>query len=94
MNSSLGIRVLVLQRCNPLGIFFKVIQGPWSTEKIIVIQQLTCVRYNQLLQQNDIKICKMQERLKDVNQTLIYHFENMPIQKYWKSYHQKMKIFR
>ena len=24
----------------------------------------------------------------------IYHYENMPIQIYWKFYHQKMKIFR
>ena len=24
----------------------------------------------------------------------INHYENMPIQKYWKFYHQKMKIFR
>ena len=23
-----------------------------------------------------------------------FHYENMPIQKYWKFYHQKMKIFR
>ena len=25
---------------------------------------------------------------------LLYHYENMPIQIYWKFYHQKMKIFR
>ena len=24
----------------------------------------------------------------------LYHYENMPIQIYWKFYHQKMKIFR
>ena len=24
----------------------------------------------------------------------VYHYENMPIQIYWKFYHQKMKIFR
>ena len=23
-----------------------------------------------------------------------YHYENMPIQIYWKLYHQKMKVFR
>ena len=25
---------------------------------------------------------------------LVFHYENMPIQLYWKFYHQKMKIFR
>ena len=25
---------------------------------------------------------------------IAYHYENMPIQIYWKFYHQKMKIFR
>ena len=28
------------------------------------------------------------------NSFLPSHYENMPIQKYWKIYHQKMKIFR
>ena len=26
--------------------------------------------------------------------TIVYHYENMPIQIYWNFYHQKMKIFR
>ena len=34
----------------------------------------------------------------DPDQTLIwialFHYENMPIQIYWKFYHQKLKIFR
>ena len=29
-----------------------------------------------------------------LNNASIMHYENMPIQIYWKIYHQKMKIFR
>ena len=50
------IRVLVVQKCNPLGIFFKVVLGPSSTENTIRTQQVTPIRYLQSSQQNDIRI--------------------------------------
>ena len=60
----------------------KNVLGPSSAEKIILTQQLTAMRYSEMryihsLQQNDIRICKVQKSLADVKQTLIYPISNI-----------------